>query len=359
MVLIACPECSTEVSSAAPSCPKCGYPVAQAVERVRSKMSVGPSESATDEKATRWTKVRQWYDREVEPQFRAMEPDPQESQRELRKRNDKRDWGRLAGAAVVVLVIVAVVDRCGRDPTSEPVATVEPGSQSRGWVEGGNRPSSIKLAPGRRRASPKTRAEKVQQIYWTDASEDEYRQHCQGGRCKLQSFYVLGVERYKGNVFVAFGDAISEKRFDGQLRNPKTAKLYGPNFVATVTCQPPYKRIKDPDTELYFRNCRHNPKVPPWDMDAEMAEHSTRMANRSKFSFTVEGYDGNMLYGYRKFLGETMNFAIKLNNASTAARLPSGWTVYVVCFDEMQLHSTQIGPLRKHSDCNQLRGERP
>jgi hypothetical protein len=28
MALINCPECSTQVSSAAPSCPKCGFPVA-------------------------------------------------------------------------------------------------------------------------------------------------------------------------------------------------------------------------------------------------------------------------------------------------------------------------------------------
>jgi hypothetical protein len=30
MALINCPECSTQVSTAAASCPKCGYPVAQA-----------------------------------------------------------------------------------------------------------------------------------------------------------------------------------------------------------------------------------------------------------------------------------------------------------------------------------------
>ena len=33
MALIDCPECSAQVSSAAPSCPKCGYPIAQEVQR--------------------------------------------------------------------------------------------------------------------------------------------------------------------------------------------------------------------------------------------------------------------------------------------------------------------------------------
>lgn len=33
MALIDCPECGTQVSSAAPSCPKCGFPVAQEVKR--------------------------------------------------------------------------------------------------------------------------------------------------------------------------------------------------------------------------------------------------------------------------------------------------------------------------------------
>jgi hypothetical protein len=33
MALIDCPECSTQVSSAAPNCPKCGYPIVQEAQR--------------------------------------------------------------------------------------------------------------------------------------------------------------------------------------------------------------------------------------------------------------------------------------------------------------------------------------
>jgi hypothetical protein len=35
MALIDCPECGTQVSSAAPTCVKCGYPVAQAPDKGR------------------------------------------------------------------------------------------------------------------------------------------------------------------------------------------------------------------------------------------------------------------------------------------------------------------------------------
>ena len=37
MALINCPECNTQVSSAAASCPKCGFPIAQEVKRVTGK----------------------------------------------------------------------------------------------------------------------------------------------------------------------------------------------------------------------------------------------------------------------------------------------------------------------------------
>ena len=40
MALIACPECRTEVSESAPTCPRCGYPVASSV--VAAKAAAAP-----------------------------------------------------------------------------------------------------------------------------------------------------------------------------------------------------------------------------------------------------------------------------------------------------------------------------
>jgi uncharacterized membrane protein YvbJ len=37
MALIDCAECGTQVSSAAPSCPKCGFPVADAAAKATGK----------------------------------------------------------------------------------------------------------------------------------------------------------------------------------------------------------------------------------------------------------------------------------------------------------------------------------
>ena len=321
MALIDCPECGGQVSTQADKCPHCGAPPPDPEQAVREALR----QAAKDTEAERMG-------------------------RDLRKPAKKKPWhsGLIPVLTVFGAILALVWMASGKDNARTPAAATTSTPTQR---QTPTRPATP--------SKTKTVAQELREYHWTDATEDEYREYCRNGRCKLQTVFVLGVERYKGNVFVTLGDVANEKRFDAQLRNPKTAKLYGQNFAATVTCQPPYAHIKDPATELYFRNCRHNPRAPPYDIDAEMAEQNERMANRSEFSFTVEGYDGSMLYGYRKALGTTTNFAIKLNNARTSVQLPPGWTVYVVCFDEMQLYNTQIGTLRKHSDCNQLRGERP
>jgi hypothetical protein len=133
MALIDCPECGTQVSSAAPSCPKCGFPVADADSKATGKGRFNEAAHKAD--------------------VDLLEPSEAESKRKLWKQKNKRDRRILAAIAAVVVVYLLLVlvgnkcstvttyDRSGRDAV-EPVATVEPGSQSRGWVEGGNRPSS-------------------------------------------------------------------------------------------------------------------------------------------------------------------------------------------------------------------------
>ena len=129
MALIDCPECGTEVSSAAPSCPKCGFPVADAAAKATGK---GRFDEAAHKAGVDL----------LEQGPRPLPPLSEgESKSELRKQTNKRDWRLLAAIVTLLLVAAAIFDRCGRDAV-EPVATVEPGSQSRGWVEGGNRPSS-------------------------------------------------------------------------------------------------------------------------------------------------------------------------------------------------------------------------
>jgi hypothetical protein len=125
MALIDCPECGTEVSSAAPSCPKCGFPVADAAAKATGK---GRFDEAAHKAGVDL----------LEQGPRPLPPLSEgESKSELRKQTNKRDWRLLAAIVTLLLVAVAIFDRCGRDAV-EPVATVEPGSQSRGWVEGGN-----------------------------------------------------------------------------------------------------------------------------------------------------------------------------------------------------------------------------
>ena len=46
MALINCPECSTRVSSSAVSCPKCGYPIADAVREAPGRGRFGEAASA-------------------------------------------------------------------------------------------------------------------------------------------------------------------------------------------------------------------------------------------------------------------------------------------------------------------------
>jgi len=154
MALVDCPECGTQISSAAPSCPKCGYPVAQEAHKALSK--------AADRK------------------------------RELRKQTNKRDWRLLAAIALPLLVAVAIFNRCERDAV-EPVATVEPGSQSKGWTRAGrglsatpvdDAPSGPKAGEPGSRSSPK--AVPVQQsqdsfLRWFDRlyTREDYTRACE------------------------------------------------------------------------------------------------------------------------------------------------------------------------------------
>lgn len=87
MALIDCPECNTQVSSAAPSCPKCGYPIAQ---EVRSALG-----ETADEKATGWDGLRELYEEKIDPQTGpGVERDPAP-----RRPNEDTKWSpeRLAG----------------------------------------------------------------------------------------------------------------------------------------------------------------------------------------------------------------------------------------------------------------------
>ena len=70
MALINCPECNTEVSSAAAACPKCGYPVAKEVQEVLQPTHASAQESE------HWEEVRDWYENEI---------DPKSSEHELRQ----------------------------------------------------------------------------------------------------------------------------------------------------------------------------------------------------------------------------------------------------------------------------------
>jgi hypothetical protein len=97
MALIECPECNTQVSSAAPSCPKCGYPSVQEAQKALSKTA--------------------------------------DRKRELRKQTNKRDWRLLAAVVILLLVAGAIINRCGRD-------AVEPG-----WTRAGKGLSAVPLEP--------------------------------------------------------------------------------------------------------------------------------------------------------------------------------------------------------------------
>jgi hypothetical protein len=130
MALIECPECNTQVSSAAPSCPKCGFPVAQ---QVKHGLGKGRFDEAAHESGVDLSELE--GPRPLPPLSEG------ESKSELRKQTNKRDWRLLAAVVILLLVAAAIINRCERDAV-EPVATVEPGSQSRGWVQGGSRPSS-------------------------------------------------------------------------------------------------------------------------------------------------------------------------------------------------------------------------
>ena len=97
MALINCPECNTQVSSAAPSCPKCGFPIAQHAE---------PAEGAKPK------------------------PDLTEARVEKPK---KPTWRRMAslvppallGLVVIYVLVVLTLNRCHED-RSEATATHAP-----------------------------------------------------------------------------------------------------------------------------------------------------------------------------------------------------------------------------------------
>jgi hypothetical protein len=128
MALISCPECDAQVSTAAASCPKCGFPVAQ---QVKHGLGKGRFDEAADESGVDLS------------EFEGPRPLPPlsegESKSELRKQTNKRDWRLLAAIATPLLVAVAIFNQYGPDrtastTTSEAAVVHEvPREDSRAW----------------------------------------------------------------------------------------------------------------------------------------------------------------------------------------------------------------------------------
>jgi hypothetical protein len=186
MALIDCPDCSKQVSSAAVSCPKCGYPIGQEVQRA----VLGPEAETPEEWKTLGESVH--------------DPKPMADRRRgPRKQTNMRNTV-LAATMFLLVVVMATFDRSERDAV-EPVTTVEPGSQSR---EGSSaKPLDVPEAPDATAASAGAQGSVTNPAHTLGKGRATVQRMCKGddgawidGMCMLSNNMAVMFEWRNGRV---------------------------------------------------------------------------------------------------------------------------------------------------------------